>query len=67
MRGLAEGPAESHRDFGKLSCARVSVRVQLPEDKVRKVVVDGATAELTLTHGVSYPFRKIRGSWRLDS
>ena len=55
------------RDFGKLSCARVSVRVQLPEDKVRKVVVDGATAELTLTHGASYPFRKIRGSWRLDS
>jgi len=45
----------------------VSVRVQLPEDKVRKVVVDGATAESTLTHGASYPFRKIRGSWRLDS
>jgi len=30
-------------------------------------VVDGATAELTLTHGASYQFRKIRGSWRLDS
>lgn len=64
---LAGGRREAMRDFGELSCERVSLRLRPPDDGVRKVVVDGATARLTLRHGATYDFRKIGRSWRLDT
>jgi hypothetical protein len=61
------GRRRALRDFGELTCARVAARVRLPDYKIAKVVVDDDKAELTLSGGATYPFRKVHGDWLLDS
>lgn len=58
---------EARREFGKLDCASVSAGLRIPDQKVKDVRVDGARGTLTLTGGATYRFRKVAGSWRLES
>ena len=64
---LAGSRRQAAKEFGKLTCEQISVRLRPPDDKIRKVVIDGPKAQLTLSGGAEYPFRKVRGSWKLES
>jgi hypothetical protein len=64
---LAGDRRQAVREFGALTCERVSLRLQPPPNRIRKVVVDGDRARLTLSGGAEYPFRKVGGLWKLDT
>lgn len=64
---LAGSRRQAAKDFGKLTCEQISVRLRPPDDRIRKVVIDGFKARLTLTRGATYPFRNVRGHWKLEN